>query len=343
MADFYDNDVVFKALNELRKKRKGQFIENITAVIKMNYGWSSDLIHKVIEDMVSSGLLLKVTVNKKVSYRTIKKDDVVVFDNITPTQNKDDSDDYKSLYNNLNQEFLDFKKYVFDELALLREKSVDKTYNSPSQFNHNNSGDLISCLNERINSLEQQLKDKQKVIEMLISPNKIVDNNNISPNKNIQPPAGKKLIKNSKIDDERNFPAKTTPLTSAGKKKNVALIIGDSILNGIHENGIKLKDKSVSIKPYSGATSEDIYDFIKPEIRKCPETVVIHIGTNDLSRNIKTIDNLKNISDYVTSKSKNTKIILSTLTIRTDNADLQEKAKNKNQEVCCKQQIIIYG
>ena len=67
MADFYDNDVVFKALNELGKKRKGQFIENITAVIKMNYGWSSDLIHKVIKDMVSSGLLLKVTVNKKVS------------------------------------------------------------------------------------------------------------------------------------------------------------------------------------------------------------------------------------------------------------------------------------
>ena len=44
MADFYDNDVVFKALNELRKKRKGQFIENITAVIKMNYGWSTQVI-----------------------------------------------------------------------------------------------------------------------------------------------------------------------------------------------------------------------------------------------------------------------------------------------------------
>ena len=38
------------------------------------------------------------------------------------------------------------------------------------------------------------------------------------------------------------------------------------------------KNKSVSIKPYSGATSEDIYDFIKPEVRKCPETVVIHVG-----------------------------------------------------------------
>ena len=52
-----------------------------------------------------------------------------------------------------------------------------------------------------------------------------------------------------------------------------------------------------------------------------------------MSRNIKTIENLKNISDYVTSKSKNTKIILSTLTIRTDNADLQEKAKNMNTKI----------
>ena len=57
------------------------------------------------------------------------------------------------------------------------------------------------------------------------------------------------------------------------------------------------------------------------------------MGTNDLSKDIKTIDNLKNICDYVSSNSKNTKISVSTITLRKDEADLENKVKIMNDRL----------
>ena len=36
-------------------------------------------------------------------------------------------------------------------------------------------------------------------------------------------------------------------------------------------------------KTVTGATTEDMQDFIKPILRKNPDNVIIHIGTNDLN------------------------------------------------------------
>ena len=44
-------------------------------------------------------------------------------------------------------------------------------------------------------------------------------------------------------------------------------IIGDSMLNGIYEEGMQ-KDHNVKVKPHSGATSRDIIDYLKPVVRK---------------------------------------------------------------------------
>ena len=42
---------------------------------------------------------------------------------------------------------------------------------------------------------------------------------------------------------------------------------------------------SVKIQPHPGASTEDLMDNIKLAIRKNPDIVVIHIGTNDLQNN----------------------------------------------------------
>ena len=321
MADISDAEIVLNAINELKKKRKRQYLNNISGLIKLHHGWSDELIQGVLDEMVSAHLLHEVRMNKKISYRIVKGDK-------ENAGSEGSEGDYKLLYDNLSRDFIDFKEYVFNELALLRENSSnEKNLVSPSY--DNNSSQLVSCLKERICSLEQQLNDKQKVIEMLISSKNASAESNFTNNKNVV------VSKNPIQGDEKNFPAKTTPLplTSTEKKKPMALIIGDSILNGIHESAIKLQNKTVSIKPYSGATSEDICDYIKPEVRKCPETLLIHVGTNDLSRNIKTVDNLKKIKDYVTSKSNNTKIIVSTITTRSDDPNLQGKAERMNSRI----------
>ena len=44
------------------------------------------------------------------------------------------------------------------------------------------------------------------------------------------------------------------------------------------------KDDQVQVKTHTGATIEDIIDYIKPTIRQKPDIVIIHSGTNDLTK-----------------------------------------------------------
>ena len=40
----------------------------------------------------------------------------------------------------------------------------------------------------------------------------------------------------------------------------------------------------VNVIPFSGATIEDMYDYLKPMLRKCPDNIILHVGTNNAAR-----------------------------------------------------------
>ena len=65
--------------------------------------------------------------------------------------------------------------------------------------------------------------------------------------------------------------------------KNVVSIIGGSILSGIDERGLSNKYFKVRVKNHPGATTEDVCDHLKLEIRKKPDVVIIHAGADDLT------------------------------------------------------------
>jgi lysophospholipase L1-like esterase len=48
--------------------------------------------------------------------------------------------------------------------------------------------------------------------------------------------------------------------------------------------GWRLSDTNnhVVVKSFAGATIEDMEDYLKPIIRKRPESIILHVGTNDL-------------------------------------------------------------
>ena len=58
------------------------------------------------------------------------------------------------------------------------------------------------------------------------------------------------------------------------------LIIGDSMIKGLAERGIS-KDHNVKVRAQPRCTTENIEDHIKPILRKNPDTIIIHSGTND--------------------------------------------------------------
>ena len=59
------------------------------------------------------------------------------------------------------------------------------------------------------------------------------------------------------------------------------LIINDSTISGIEENKILLLWRKVKVKSFPDATIEDMYDCIKPLLKKCPKNIILHIGTNN--------------------------------------------------------------
>ena len=70
--------------------------------------------------------------------------------------------------------------------------------------------------------------------------------------------------------------------SSGSTEKKRIVIIGDSMVNNIQENGLN-KQHHVQIKRHGGATTLDVKDFIKPIVRRKPDLIIIHAGTNDLT------------------------------------------------------------
>ena len=63
-------------------------------------------------------------------------------------------------------------------------------------------------------------------------------------------------------------------------EKGTTLIIGDSILSDLREYKMS-KRKAIKIRTFPGATIADINLFIILHLRKIPDKIVLHVGTND--------------------------------------------------------------
>ena len=83
--------------------------------------------------------------------------------------------------------------------------------------------------------------------------------------------------------------------------------------------------RKVKVKNHSGATTEDICDFIRPEVRQKPDIIIVHAGTNDITNNTKSFENYKKVTDTIKSKLPNCKYAISNVIIRKDKPDIEEK------------------
>ena len=63
--------------------------------------------------------------------------------------------------------------------------------------------------------------------------------------------------------------------------KDINLIVDDSMWPGIDKRRISKRDRKVKIKNFPGATIDDMYDYVKPMLKKCPDNIILHVGTNN--------------------------------------------------------------
>ena len=84
------------------------------------------------------------------------------------------------------------------------------------------------------------------------------------------------------------------------------------MVKNIDPRGLSRKNNTL-VKSYSGATSKDIVDFVKPAARRKAKGIILHSGTNDLKQDEpkSIVEQLLDIGYVTHSVSPKTKVCFS--------------------------------
>ncbi len=90
--------------------------------------------------------------------------------------------------------------------------------------------------------------------------------------------------------------------------------------------------QNVSVKSFSGATVDDMSDFLRPIIRKKPKKLIIHAGTNDVRHSHPNIivEKIIKLAENFKKESNHTEIIILSLVTRGDSQELATKVRETN-------------
>ena len=137
-----------------------------------------------------------------------------------------------------------------------------------------------SSSNSKRKSSQQQplpLKNKYSVLRVEDEENseKNEDMASKQDRENSQSTSEKSSLKESAFNKKR--------VRNKGTKTNT-VIVSDSMIKHVKGWEMSSATNRVTVKSFSGATIEDMSDFLKTILRKKPEKVILHIGTINLRK-----------------------------------------------------------
>ena len=93
------------------------------------------------------------------------------------------------------------------------------------------------------------------------------------------------------------------------------------MLSGIEERRIAKRNRKVKVKNFPGATIDDMYDYIKPLLKKFPDNIMLPVGTNNtVNESSKMVlDKLLNLKKFTEHTLPESNAVISNLITRTDN------------------------
>ena len=116
------------------------------------------------------------------------------------------------------------------------------------------------------------------------------------------------------------------------------------MLNNIEEKfDLNTQTSNGSVRSFSGATTEDMKDYSIPLLRKEPNVMIIHAGTNNVRTDKPSIilDKLVRLQEHIIKIAPTTKAVLSNIIRRHDYKQEQLDKKiietNSLLAVACKQ------
>ena len=122
------------------------------------------------------------------------------------------------------------------------------------------------------------------------------------------------------------------------RAKPSVTILGDSIVKHVEvqrvQQSMQYKQR-VYVKYFNGADIQDMTDFSKPIIRRKPDKVILHIGTNEIGKKEKEAEQIaREIYDLAEDiEAENITVAISELTPRADSEQNQVKSAAVNVEL----------
>ena len=96
------------------------------------------------------------------------------------------------------------------------------------------------------------------------------------------------------------------------------------MLPGIEERIISKRGRKVKAKNFPGATIDDMYDYIKPLLKKCPDNIILHVGTNNMINEPSKMvfDKLLNLKKFIEHTLPESNVVISNSITRMKNGKL---------------------
>ena len=110
------------------------------------------------------------------------------------------------------------------------------------------------------------------------------------------------------------------------------------------KNRLNSSDR-VYVKSFPGATVEDMVDYVRPTMKRCPDLIVLHAGTNNLRDEGPARQIAENVMKLALDmKVESNDVMVSGLITRTDDEDLNLKLMevNKILEAECKRYSLCF-
>ena len=124
-----------------------------------------------------------------------------------------------------------------------------------------------------------------------------------------------------------------TPSPDHMAKKKLVFIAGDSIIQHVQGWDLSTNDKHVAVKSFSGAQIADMDDYLRPLLRKKPDKLTLHVGTNNIRNQSprSVAEGIVNVVTQIQHDSPTTHLAISPLLPRSDNLDFNDKIREANK------------
>ena len=106
----------------------------------------------------------------------------------------------------------------------------------------------------------------------------------------------------------------------------------DSNSSNINSRGLS-KSKEVDMLNFPGATSSDVLMKIDYVLNKKPASLIVHVGTNDRTKDINLISNVKKIVNKTNTTSPNTVLTFSSIIFRKNKKNLEKIRADNNSRL----------